>query len=271
MASACAQRHACWREMRATRSRASACAAPWTRSCAAPASPRRTPATSAPTSCWRCSRAPAADLPLPLELVCARAAVIARNKAIDLGRRSARAPIAFGDDLPEPRPAGRAPGLARRRSRRGRGGRAPAARARRSRRARSSGLDATAAGRHRRARRRRCGARRGAAALDLLPRARACPGAPAQRPARAPRRVSARSATSPAARASCSRTPRPRTPPRPAATAAVAVGAALALSLPTGGDAPRVPEPVAIQSLGRPRASVAVARPPSRRARSGSA
>src|SRR3954463_5451883 len=40
--------------------------------------------------------APAADLRLPLELVCARAAVIARNKAIDLGRRSARAPIAFG-------------------------------------------------------------------------------------------------------------------------------------------------------------------------------
>ena len=35
--------------------------------------------------------APAAELPLPLELVCARAAVIARNKAIDHGRRRARA------------------------------------------------------------------------------------------------------------------------------------------------------------------------------------
>jgi DNA-directed RNA polymerase specialized sigma24 family protein len=45
---------------------------------------------------------PAADDPLPLELACARAAVIARNKAIDHGRRRARAPIALGDDLPEP-------------------------------------------------------------------------------------------------------------------------------------------------------------------------
>jgi DNA-directed RNA polymerase specialized sigma24 family protein len=54
--------------------------------------------------------APAADLPLPLELVCARAAVIARNKAVDLGRRSARAPIAYGDALPEPRPLGERPG-----------------------------------------------------------------------------------------------------------------------------------------------------------------
>jgi hypothetical protein len=50
--------------------------------------------------------APAADLPLPLELVCARAAVIARNKAIDHGRRRVRAPIALGDALPEPPPAG---------------------------------------------------------------------------------------------------------------------------------------------------------------------
>jgi DNA-directed RNA polymerase specialized sigma24 family protein len=46
--------------------------------------------------------APAPDLPLPVELVCARAAVIARNKAIDHGRRCARAPLAAGDALPEP-------------------------------------------------------------------------------------------------------------------------------------------------------------------------
>jgi DNA-directed RNA polymerase specialized sigma24 family protein len=46
--------------------------------------------------------APAADVPLPLELVCARAAVIARNKAIDHGRRRSRAPLALGDALPEP-------------------------------------------------------------------------------------------------------------------------------------------------------------------------
>ena len=46
------------------------------------------------------------ELPLPLELVCARAAAIARNKAIDHGRRQARWPLALGDDLPEPRAAG---------------------------------------------------------------------------------------------------------------------------------------------------------------------
>ena len=46
--------------------------------------------------------APAPDLALPVELVCARAAVIARNKAIDHGRSRARAPYAAGDDLPEP-------------------------------------------------------------------------------------------------------------------------------------------------------------------------
>jgi DNA-directed RNA polymerase specialized sigma24 family protein len=45
--------------------------------------------------------APAAELPLPLELVCARAAAIARHKAIDHGRRRARAPIPLGDALPE--------------------------------------------------------------------------------------------------------------------------------------------------------------------------
>lgn len=45
---------------------------------------------------------PSADDQLPLELVCARAAVIARNKAVDHGRRRARAPLALGDGLPEP-------------------------------------------------------------------------------------------------------------------------------------------------------------------------
>jgi DNA-directed RNA polymerase specialized sigma24 family protein len=54
--------------------------------------------------------APAAELSLPLELVCARAAVIARNKAVDHGRRRARAPIALGADLPEPAPSGVRPG-----------------------------------------------------------------------------------------------------------------------------------------------------------------
>jgi DNA-directed RNA polymerase specialized sigma24 family protein len=46
--------------------------------------------------------APAADLPLPLELVCARVSAIARNKAIDHARRRARAPLPLGDALPEP-------------------------------------------------------------------------------------------------------------------------------------------------------------------------
>ena len=41
--------------------------------------------------------AAAGELPLPLELVCARASAIARHKAIDHGRRRARAPLAFGD------------------------------------------------------------------------------------------------------------------------------------------------------------------------------
>jgi DNA-directed RNA polymerase specialized sigma24 family protein len=54
--------------------------------------------------------APAGELPLPLELVCARAAVIARNKAIDHGRRRARAPVALGGALPEPAPPGELPG-----------------------------------------------------------------------------------------------------------------------------------------------------------------
>lgn len=54
--------------------------------------------------------APAAHLPVPLELACARAAVIARHKAIDHGRRTARAPLAHGDDLPEPPHEGTLPG-----------------------------------------------------------------------------------------------------------------------------------------------------------------
>jgi DNA-directed RNA polymerase specialized sigma24 family protein len=54
--------------------------------------------------------APAAELALPLELACARAAAIARNKAIDHGRRRARAPLALGDALPEPPDEGVRPG-----------------------------------------------------------------------------------------------------------------------------------------------------------------
>jgi DNA-directed RNA polymerase specialized sigma24 family protein len=54
--------------------------------------------------------APAPGLPLPLDLVCARASAIARNKAIDHGRRRARAPIALGDALPEPPQPARSPG-----------------------------------------------------------------------------------------------------------------------------------------------------------------
>ena len=131
--------------------------------------------------------APAADLPLPLELVCARAAVIARNKAVDLGRRSARAAIAFGDDLPEPRALGERPGSL------------------------ADGLDEVAAAAHRRRVRADLalalegldapqraaiaahaggGAARAsrASTLDVLPRARPCPGTPAQRSARPPRR-----------------------------------------------------------------------------------
>ena len=57
------------------------------------ASRPRTPTTCARRSCWRCSARRRRSSPLPLELVCARAAVIARNKAIDHGRRRARAPL----------------------------------------------------------------------------------------------------------------------------------------------------------------------------------
>ncbi len=53
--------------------------------------------------------APAAELALPLELVCARAAAIARNKAIDIGRRRARSPLACAE-LPEPPDQGSRPG-----------------------------------------------------------------------------------------------------------------------------------------------------------------
>ncbi len=54
--------------------------------------------------------APAGELALPLELVCARVSAITRNKAIDCVRRRARAPLALGDDLPEPPQAAAAPG-----------------------------------------------------------------------------------------------------------------------------------------------------------------
>ena len=57
--------------------------------------------------------APAADLPLPLELTCARISAIARNKAIDHARRRARAPLALGDRVPgAPQPAATAGALA---------------------------------------------------------------------------------------------------------------------------------------------------------------
>ena len=54
--------------------------------------------------------APAPELLLPLELVCARASAIARNKAIDHGRRRARAPLPLGDELPETADPGVDPG-----------------------------------------------------------------------------------------------------------------------------------------------------------------
>ncbi|HEY3614417.1 MAG TPA: hypothetical protein VGK92_11955 [Gaiellales bacterium] len=50
--------------------------------------------------------APAPDQRLPLALACARVSAIARNKAIDHGRRRARAPLPLGDALPEPSPLG---------------------------------------------------------------------------------------------------------------------------------------------------------------------
>jgi DNA-directed RNA polymerase specialized sigma24 family protein len=53
---------------------------------------------------------PAAELPLPLELACARAAVIARNKAVDHGRRRARRPLPTGGELTEAAEPGDRPG-----------------------------------------------------------------------------------------------------------------------------------------------------------------
>ena len=53
---------------------------------------------------------PAPELPLPLELACARAAVIARNKAVDHGRRRARRPTELAGDAPEPELQGTHPG-----------------------------------------------------------------------------------------------------------------------------------------------------------------
>ena len=154
---------------------------------------------------------PAADLPLPLELVCARAAVIARNKAIDLGRRSARAPIAFGDDLPEPDAGGSTPGIARGRARRGRRRGSPAAGAERTL-ARARKPRRAPAGRNQRPRRRRCGPCLRAPALDLLPRARACPGAAAERAPRPPR--GPRRSRRPRPRRSIFAHAEARTPPR---------------------------------------------------------
>ena len=102
-----------WRGRRTTRSRVGGSAAPSTPSCAAQASRPRTPATCVPRWCSRCSAAPAADLPLPLELTCARISAIARNKAIDHARRRARAPLALGDRVPgAPQPAATAGSLA---------------------------------------------------------------------------------------------------------------------------------------------------------------
>ena len=101
-ASACAQPHACWRETRATRSRGE-------RVRRAVDAQLRRAGVAAQDAGRRAHRGRAraalgarGGLPLPLELVCARAAAIARNKAIDHGRRRARAPLALGDDLPEP-------------------------------------------------------------------------------------------------------------------------------------------------------------------------
>jgi DNA-directed RNA polymerase specialized sigma24 family protein len=206
--------------------------------------------------------APAADLRLPLELVCARAAVIARNKAIDLGRRSARAPIAFGDDLPEPRALGERPGSL------------------------ADGLDEVAASAHRRRVRADLAhalagldgpqlaaiaahAGGGSARASGLPRStyyRALAHAQARLRgdlrgrlaglgvlgdlARAAREVFAHAEGVHAAAAG--------------ATAAVAVGAALALSVPTGGDSPRVLAPIVVEASGG-RVHPVLARPPAAR------
>ena len=200
--------------------------------------------------------APAADLRLPLELVCARAAVIARNKAIDLGRRSARAPIACGDDLPEQRPAGERPGSL------------------------ADGLDDVAAEAHRR--RVRADLARALDGLDAPQRAAigAHAGGGAARAAGLPRSTYYRALAHAQARlrsdlrerlaglgglADLARTLFAHTEATHAAAAATTVAVALAVGVPTGGDAPRVPEPVAIRALGG-RVHPAVARPPAARA-----
>ena len=202
---------------------------------------------------------PAADLRLPLELVCARAAVIARNKAIDLGRRSVRAPIAFGDDLPEPRPAGERPGSL------------------------ADGLDDVAAAAHRR--QVRADLARALDALDAPQRAAigAHVGGGAARASGLPRSTYYRALGHAQARLRSDLRGRlaglgalgdfargarelfahaeATHAAAAAATAAVALGAALTLSLPTGGDAPRVPRAVAIQASGG-RVHPVVERPP---------
>ena len=110
VASACAQRRARWPATCATRLRARASAA------AVDAQLRRAGVEAQDADDVRTEVAlallcaPAAELGLPLELVCARAAAIARNKAIDHGRRRARAPLALGDALPEPTAPGVRPG-----------------------------------------------------------------------------------------------------------------------------------------------------------------
>jgi hypothetical protein len=192
--------------------------------------------------------APAADLPLPLELVCARAAVIARNKAVDLARRSARDPIAFGDDLPEPRPLGERPGSL------------------------ADGLDEVAAAAHRR--RVRADLSHALDTLDAPQRAAmaAHAGGGAARASGLPRSTYYRALAHAQARmrsdlrgrlagvgalGDLARGARELFAhaegvhaAAAAATAAVAVGTALALSLPTGGDAPRVPAPIVIDAPG---------------------
>ena len=196
--------------------------------------------------------APAADLPLPLELVCARAAVIARNKAVDLGRRSARAA-----DRVRRRPARAASARGRARDR------SPTGSTRSRRRRTGGGCSADLA--------------RALEGLDAPQRAaiararraaarRAPPGFRARRTtARSPmlRHVCAAicAAASPvsaalgdlarALHARSSRTSRRAHAAAAGATAAVAVGAALALSVPTGGDAPtQVPAPSPSQASG---------------------
>lgn len=203
--------------------------------------------------------APAADLRLPLELVCARAAVIARNKSIDLGRRSARAPLAFGDDVPEPRPAEERPGSL------------------------ADGLDEVASSAHRRQVRADLAraletldasqlaaigahAGGGAARASGLPRStyyRALGHAQARLRSELRGRLGGLGALGDLVRALIAHAEASHAAAA-AATAAVAVGTALALSLPTGGDTPRAPAAVVIQAAGG-RVQPVVVRPPAAR------